>query len=425
MNRTFASLVSLALLASLPACGSATEGPTTPSAGPKENSGRAKLARVKEVYQAFTFDACKSGENCARTFAERASLDLGPSGKNALPNPRAELANPDPSWIPEWQELPTGEPGSHYVFEAMTLAAIHKTWRARCEQAYADYDKELTGRLDALDKDIAAKNKEPNPYDRLGGLLGLAVDKPEKGAMNEWKKGSDPVRYKYEVAVFDAFEDTGRTFVYNFDGYAPSDELLAVGHPRQGKDYELEAFCLDASQGKIASVPALPDTSSWDGQIKSMVRHAVTDERARFVERRRKEMADVSRAKFAKVKQPNPQLPTGVREMTITKIESFKRDGKGAVITSITTKEDKTKLPSGKTKTSKIDDVATTTFTDWPSNLEIASGDTVSFYGAELSVKEVIVRSTQELEHRSREYKIDGKHVTKATVKGKTTVYFR
>jgi hypothetical protein len=52
-------------------------------------------------------------------------------------------------------------------------------------------------------------------------------------------------------------------------------------------------------------------------------------------------------------------------------------------------------------------------------------GDSVSFYGAELSVKEVIMKSTPELEHRSREYKIEGKHVTKLTAKGKTYKYFR
>jgi plastocyanin len=111
--------------------------------------------------------------------------------------------------------------------------------------------------------------------------------------------------------------------------------------------------------------------------------------------------------------------------MTIREIKTFTRDGKKAMIRSTTTKEDRVSMPNGKTKVSKIDDNATTTFADWPSNVEVSPGDVVSFYGAELSVKEVIVRSTTELEHRSREYTIDARHITKIVSKGKTTVYFR
>jgi hypothetical protein len=389
-----------------------------------------KLGRVKEVYQAFDFTECRPKENCARRFAERAGLNLGSEGKNPLPNPRAHLPNPDETWITAWAELPTGEPGSHYVFEALTLAAVHKTWRAACEKAHAEYDKEFTERYDKLDKAIAERNKEPNPYDRLGGLLSIEPDKPEKALLDprkggDFRKGSDAARYRWETALFDAFEETGRTFVYTFDAYAPSDELLAVMHPRQPKSFELEAFCLDAWRGNVPALDPPPDTSGWDTYVKKMVRPPVLDEQVRLVDKRRGELADVTRAKFAKAKLPNPQLPTGIREMTIREIKSFTRDGKKAMIRSTTTKEDRVSMPNGKTKVSKIDDNATTTFADWPSNVEVSPGDVVSFYGAELSVKEVIVRSTTELEHRSREYTIDARHITKIVSKGKTTVYFR
>lgn len=419
-----------ALAAGLAACAP----PKDPvSAKPKpsaDTSPAAKLGKVKEVYQAFDFNDCRSRENCARTFAERAGLNLGSEGKNAIPNPRAHLPNPDETWITAWAELPTGEPGSHYVFEAMTLAAVNKTWRAACEKAYAEYDRSFTERYDALDKQINEKNKEANAYDRLGGLLALEPDKPDKSALQHakgaaFRKGSDAVRYRWETAVFEAFEETGRTFVYSIDAYAPSDELLTVAHPRQPKDFEREAFCLDAWRGNIPDLPAPPDTSTWDEQVRKMVRPPVLDEQVRRVDKRRGELADVARAKFAKVKLPNPQLPTGIREMTIREVKSFQRDGKKAILRSSTTKEDRATLPNGKSKVSKIDDNATTTFNDWPSNLEVGPGDTVSFYGAELSVKEVIVRSTTELEHRSREYTIDGRHLTKVISKGKTSVYFR
>ena len=404
-------------------------GGTKPTAS-ADATPASKLGRVKDVYTAFNFADCKSGENCAGTFAERAGLSLGKDGKNKVPNPRAHLPSPDDVWILSWAELPTGEPGSHYVFEAITLAAVHRTWRASCEKAHAEFDKAFTERYAAFDKQIVEKNQATNPYDRLAGLLALEPDKPDKAALDHkkgasFKKGSDALRYRWETAVFDAFEETGRTFVYSFDAYAPSDELLTVIHPRQPKDLELEAFCLDAWRGNNPSFEPPPDTSSWDTHVKSMVRAPVLEEQVRRVDKRRTELADVAKAKFAKAKLPNPQLPTGIREMTIREVKSFQRDGKKAIIRSTTTKEDRTPLPGGKSKISKIDDNATTTFADWPSGVELATGDTVSFYGAELSVKEVIVRSTTELEHRSREYGIDARHITKIVSKGKTTVYFR
>src|SRR5262249_30570307 len=152
---------------------------------------------------------------------------------------------------------------------------------------------------------IATKNRDPNPYDRLSGLLSIEPSKIEKSKMNEFAPGSDAVRYRWEVALFDAFEETKRTFVYTFDGHAPSDELIAVMHPRQPKEYEADAFCALAAAGKVADVPALPSTSSWDSGIRGMVRQVVPDDRQSQLEKRRSELADVTRAKFAKAKVPN------------------------------------------------------------------------------------------------------------------------
>jgi len=417
------SLFVLAFLstAALPGCSGADGGPQEPTQG----GVSAKLAKVTAVYEAFDHTACNKGENCARLFAQRAGIDLGVSGKNRVPNPRKHLMNPDATWLPSWSQLPNSEEGAHYTFEALTLAAVRKSWRSGCEAAHASYAKKLTDRLDKLDREIADKNKEPNPYDRLGGLLEIVTDKPDKANLRELVPGSDPVRYRWEAAVFEAFEDTNRTFVYSFDAYPPSDELLAVLHPRQQKEYEREAYCLEAAAGHISEYPAPPDTSSWDAQVRDMVRTVVPEERAKMVENRRKEMRDVSKAKFAKVKFANPQLPPGIREMTVSNILSFARDGRSARVTSVTTKEEKGTLSTGKTRLTKIDDNAVTTFADWPSGVVLEPGDSVSFYGAEVSVREVIMKSTPELEHRSREYKIDGKHVTKLVSKGKTSKYFR
>jgi hypothetical protein len=378
------------------------------------------LGDVEAIYKSFGFASCRAGDNCARTFSIRAGADIGDKGANKVPNPRASLSNPDPLWLPEWSRLPTGDAGAHYAYEALTLAAVHRSYRAECEKAYDGYAKDLTARLDKLEKEVAAANREPNPYDRLGALLKLEPPKPDKSRMHDLAEGADPVRYKWEVAVFEAFEDTKRTFLYAFDGYPPSDTLLGVIHPRLPKDQELDAFCLAAATGKVAGVPALPDTSSWDAGVRAMVRRFVPEERASALERRRGELADVVKAKFAKVKVPNPQLPPGVREMTLGKIESFARDGKKAIVTSLVKREDKVGA-----KLVKSDDTATAVFEDWPSGVVLEPGDAVTFYGAEINVKELIIKSTPEVEHKSRTYQLEPKHVTKIVAKGKTTVYFR
>lgn len=389
------------------------------------SDGSANVSKIADVYAKFDFRACQKDHSCARTFSMRAGFDLGTAGTNAVPNPRAKLkSNPDPLWIPEWNRLPEGDNAAHYAYEAMALAAIHKTYRLECERAYAAYNLDTTKKLDALDKEIAAKNREPNPYDRLGGLLAIQPPKPSS-TLHEFAVGSDGLRYRWEAALFEAFEDTKRTFVYTFDGYAPSDALLAVLHPRQPAEYELDAFCMVAATGGIVNVPPLPETSSWDSGVKSMVRRFVPDERASQIVKRRAELADVTKAKFAKAKIANPQLPSGVVEIPINKVATFSRDGKKAIVTSVVTREDKQKMPNGSLKTIKSDESATATFEDWPSNVNLEPGDSVTFYGAEVSVKELTLKSTPELEHKSRTYVLEGKHVTKITAKGKTTVYFK
>lgn len=399
-------------------CASATQLDDVPWQSP--NVGNESVATTPDVYRAFGYLACKQGESCAKTFAGRVGVDLGANGAAPAANPRSTLDNPDPVWIPEWARLPASREGAHYAYEALALAAIHKSYRAECEKAYVAYDKDLTARLDKLDKAVAALNRDPNPYDRLGGLLKLEPPKPDKSRMHPFAEGTDPVRYRWESAVFEAFEDTKRTFVYAFDGYAPSDALLSVMHPRQPREHELDAFCIMAAKGSIGGIAPLPDTSSWDSGVRSMVKKFVSDDRSAQISRRRAELADVVRAKFAKVKVPNPQLPPGVREITVGKIQSFSRDGKKAIITSVIVREDRVGP-----KLVKVDDNATAVFDDWPSGVVLNPGDGVSFYGAETSVKEVVLKSTPELEHKSRQYQLAAKHVTKVVKGGKTTVYFR
>jgi hypothetical protein len=412
MVRLFGSLAALFLLA----CGS------TPAPEPTTTSSSAAVSsqRVSQVYEGFSFGNCTTGDDCPRVFAKAVGADLGANGKAPTGNPRASMKNPDPEWIPEWDRLPSSDKDAHFAYEALALAAVQRTWAASCDAAYKKHKASIDEKLTALDRSIAEKNRNPNPYDRLGGLLALEPEKPRKGALGEFSPGSDAVRYRWETAVFDAFEDTARTFVYVFDAYAPSDELLAVMKPRQPESYERDAFCLDASTGKIAGVKPLPDTSAWDGDVRGMVKMAMPAATAKAIGERRAELATQVRLKFAKAKVANPALPTGVRELEVANIQGFERDGRKAIVTSVSTREDK----SG-SRTIKIDETVITTFADWPSGIVLAPGDKVTFYGAELKVKDQTIRSTPELEHLSRQTNFEAKHVTSIVTKGQTKKYFR
>lgn len=401
----------------LSACGPATPADAPAAARP---TPRVDAGRLAEVYSSFSYGNCQSGDDCPAVFAKAVGADLGPSGKRPGPNPRATMKNPDPGWLPEWGRLPESEAGAHYTYEALALAAVQRSWSHACDEAYRSYKKEADERLAALDRAIAEKNRDPNPYDRLGALLSLEPDKPKKESLGEFVKGSDAVRFRWEAAVFEAFEDTARTFVYSFDAYAPSEALVATMRPRQPEKYERDAFCLDASTGKIPGVKPLPDTSAWDADVRGMVKLAVPPARAQAIEQRRKELSTQVRLKFQKVMLPDPKLPPGVRELELTNISRFERDGRAAIVTSTTTREERA---GG--KTIKIDETRQTTFADWPSGVILAPGDSVSFYGAETRVKDTVIRSTPELEHLSRETALEAKHITRLTTKGQTKKYFR
>jgi hypothetical protein len=150
-----------------------------------------------------------------------------------------------------------------------------------------------------------------------------------------------------------------------------------------------------------------------------MVKPVLSAERVREIEKRRAELADVTRARFKKT-EVDPGLPPGVREMSEGRVQRFERNGKGAtvVLLLLTEKTD----PSGKAQ--KIDETITAEFADWPSGVVLDVGDAISFYGIEQKQKDTIIKSSPTLEHLSRETSVLGKHLSKATTRGKTLVYF-
>jgi hypothetical protein len=395
------------VMLSLFACGDTPE-PRLPTEEPDK---KPDFSRVANVYADWGFSSCDGEAACAKTFAEKAGVTL-------QQNPKGVIASPDPDWIPEWSKLPETADGAHFTFEALVLAAANKTYRKRCEGAYETYAK-------ALDKDvadvravIAREATDPNPYDRISALLALrpAKDPPKPG---EFVKGSDPARFDVECAIFDSFEATNRTFVYTVGGYAPTDALLGAIHRREPPSDERDAFCLAASRGEIDGVPALP-TPPGTEEVKGMVRAVVDPEVAARLDQRRADLKEQTRLKFEKGKAPNPSLPPGVRSISDGSVTAFVRDGQGAELALKTSVES----TSSSGKIERVDEVMKVTFADWPSGVTLDVGDTLSFYGVDVSVKETLLDDTSKKHHLSRESKVTGKHVMRIATHNKVLTYF-
>ena len=388
-------------------CGSPQEEPGVPSAGPATD-----VSGIAATYRNWDFSTCASADRCAESFREKA-------GQKPNLNPKASMKNPDPAWIPEWESLPSGDPGARYVYEALVLAATNRTWAKRCDEAYTAYGKKLDAKLAQVRELVAKESRDPNPYDRLAALLALKP-KRDPETSGEFVEGSDVVRYEIEASIFDAFEATNRTFLYAVKGYAPSDSVLASTHKREPRAYERDSYCLDASRGLIADVPKLPTLSPGTDEVRSMVTPVLTAERIREVEKRRQDLVEVTKAKFAKVTGSTPSLPPGVREMSEGRVQRFERDGKGATVVLLLLAE----RTDASGKIQKIDETITASFSDWPSGLVLELGDAISFYGIEQKLKDTIIKSSPILEHLSRETTVLAKHLSKATNKGKSLVYF-
>lgn len=376
-----------------------------------EGPPKADFSRVAKTYADWGFSSCDGESDCAKTFAERA-------GVTRKDNPKGVIANPDADWIPEWSKLPETSEGAHFTYEALVLAATNKTYRARCEAAYTDWAKALDADVSDVRAVLAREANDPNPYDRISALLALRPAK-DPAKPSEWTKGSDPARFDVECGIFDAFEATNRTFVYTVGGFAPTDSILAAIHRREAPSDERDAFCLAASRGEIDGLPKLPVPEGTD-EVKAMVRAVVDPDAAARIDQRRKDLKEQTRLKFEKGKVANPSLPPGVRSISDGSVTAFLRDGQGAEVSLKTTVE--TTLPSGKVE--RVDEVMKVTFADWPSGVNLDLGDTMSFYGVDVSVKETLLDDTSKKHHLSRESKVTGKHVMRIATKGKVLTYF-
>ena len=397
-----ASAVAVCFLAG---CGAADDGPQSPA------RGGADATKVVRTYQQWTVASCAAGARCGDVFVEKAGVSPGW-------NPKPAMENPDPEWLVGWEKLPTSPAQSHVVMSALALAASERSFSQACDAAYGEYDKKLSRRIADLTSIITKEARDPNPYDRLSALLALvpASDPTTPGEMIE---GSDPARYQIEAELFDAFEATNHTFLYAVNGYAPSPAILSSMHKREPRAYEHDAFCLAAMRGQMAGVAPLPDSLDA-GEARDFVKPIFTPNRIAEIETRKKQLVDVTRAKFAKVTGETPALPPGVRKMNEGKVARFERNGQQATVVLVIVGESTD--ASGKVQ--KVDENITATFAEWPSGIVLDVGDAISFYGIERKVKDTIIESSPKLQHLTRETQVDGKHVYRLLHKGKAVSFW-
>lgn len=392
------SLLGLALgLALAPSLAAADDDP--PPANPKQ---------VAEAYRKWTYMSCEHPSSCGSDIARAAGIRVYDP---YMTNPRDNTPNPDPTWLPGWDKLPTGQQSSRATdaLIALHLAASRRTWLAACDARYAKLKSQLDARDAEAQKAIAATAALPT-YEKIPALLSISM-RGRQGA-KPFTPGNDAAAFAVEAAIVEAFKAIGREDVY---------AALDLGHtrldvlPRWDAPLEHDAFCRyalangdpTADRGDAAALPALP---TYYDQTRSAaaVRPVFAASRIGELDTANSGRADAAKAAFAAVSKGGgggKSAPKGgkpeIRAMesgpqlmgSPGEIKSFKLAGGKAVIT-LTHHSDYNvgadicvngyglRVPCPTTRV--IEDTTTTvTFADWPASVKLAKGDRFTMFGRE------------------------------------------
>src|ERR1051325_1619973 len=202
----------------------------------------ASSKRVLDTYASFDFTRC-GNQDCGPVFRKAAGgeqIDLHNMAYEF--NPARSMPNPDPEWLPGWDQLPKddGPIDAIEVYRALALARSHKTWLAKCHADYATLDKKLREMDAGMTAAIAKANAETNPYARLGALFALRTNRDD-APPQEAVVGA---RYELELAIRDAFKATGRDYLWALGHHAPAN--AAKLRPRLDAEFERDVYCARA-----------------------------------------------------------------------------------------------------------------------------------------------------------------------------------
>lgn len=241
---------SAALAVLVAACSASSQKPPAPPITSAERS-----ARILEVFSAWTVEDTSSPEcaayfaSCVDAFQRRANTG-GPNPE--LSNPRSFMANPDPEWIPGWERLPADPSRGSLAFAALTLAATTRAHWTDCEKRYAQTDAARTKNATFVDTEIRRLRTETNAYRKLSGLVQLRTE------LLHDKRDAIGARYTIEVAIHDAFVDSGRELVYALQNQRSEDAGLL--RPSFSFQDELDLACSEW-------LPAWQDPSGLSADI--------------------------------------------------------------------------------------------------------------------------------------------------------------
>lgn len=231
--------------------GGSSGGGSAGDSGAQDAAGLEKS--VAATYATWSFESCKNFE-CINAFQKEAGVKTWTDAGTYVfkYNPR-NGKNPDPTWLPGWDKLTTDEHANQAdeVYQALILAASHKTWIERC---HADYDKIDPGLRETDKKLIAEIDRAKaikDPYAKIAALLALrgSVPKGDKDGVVKRLTETVGARVQLEAAIQDAFKETGREYLYWIQGFRPDESFLREYRPRHSKEEERDLYCSYAMRG--------------------------------------------------------------------------------------------------------------------------------------------------------------------------------
>ncbi|MDI1450177.1 hypothetical protein [Polyangium sp. 6x1] len=247
----------------------------------EDEVGKAVLA----TFKSWNYESCEA-HKCVGDFRKQAGVTEYQDAKTYINhfNPRRTLKNPDPTWLTHWDKLSDSELANtaDVTYKAMIVAAMRRTWLAKCYADYAAIDKQARA-LDAKwSVEIAEASKIPGPYGRIGALLGL------RKKANEDVPKTDPyvdnlmtkVGFQRElrIAIKQAYEATGRDYLYAIEGPGAPDNGVRA---RLDAATERDMYCFHASGGANAF------SNSYTEEGAKYVKPLFSDETLKKIDRLR------------------------------------------------------------------------------------------------------------------------------------------
>jgi hypothetical protein len=364
--------------------------PATAASGQRSDLGK----RVAATYASWSFESCRIS-SCAQAFAQASGVFADGQRNGAVANPKPEMTNPDPEWLPGWDSLPSDEGSSSEVWMALHRAAANKSWAAACKEGYVAYAKTLDERVDATAKGIQTALAKDDPHERVRALLALPTrSKGEFTKAWEFAPGFDAASYETEVALLGELTKQSKLWVLPAERKSLPSNTVEILAPRWDPALEESAFCVVAAKEGLGEVkawsPALrPENASV---VRPVFTEATLKELAEKKKARRKAAADALSTKDAKEPKVKQQLATTADE----KIVSFTVNGRSATLKLVRKTEFGSSIGTtcvdgrGRIGACPVMDVkktvsTTIVFPDWPAGQKLEQGDVVSYFGESTS----------------------------------------